>query len=47
MIEYSTLIEYYFKKKVTTLDEYAEYYQKLKFLADAKVIDISFNSSNK
>lgn len=33
------MIEYYFKVKVSNIDEYAEYYQKLKWLGDMEIIE--------
>jgi hypothetical protein len=47
MLEYSTLIEFYFHKKVKTIDEYCEYLEKLRYLSDVKVLNIQITTQNK
>jgi phage gp36-like protein len=38
--EHCCLIEYYLKFKVKNIDEYAEYYEKLRWLSAKNIIDI-------
>lgn len=33
------MIEYYFHIKVSNIDEYTEYYQKLKWIGEMEIID--------
>ena len=43
MREYTTLIEFFFKRKVENFDQYAEGIEQLLYLSNLKLIDIDIN----